>query len=448
MKATSLLLSMGFAAALYAPSAMLMAQVGTPNGNNSSQEDVNLQNIRLLVVRPNVGQWGGMNSVENPNALDKNHRLTFEIYAAQQLLDLANDLKTHPSGTYTSFAAAAQGQNFTAIYFTGDGVINSLSAADQASIRTQVTEGDMTQRAVVGTVGSANVLLGLVNLLNGNPVEDQPGQIFFTRTSKGGRTDLILMQGPDTTGAALLKKAALWKYETNPRLGDAGPWASNYAQQFRGTMNGGEWGANITVYKLNSTDPASDWWRVDTNVITVINNYDKAGGHCGWYTTYIKVTDTPVAANYPAAKPVLYEWMPTGTINDRSVTYSIGGGLEGGTSGGGGSVSGSYSATYGGADVQVVDHSSLTNATPSWTINFAGPDYTWYPWYVEPANTARSTFYNEPSAIYRVPKGAGLHLTIQSVVEHRYDTLKFYVFVLKIEYQKYWHTQTNTLHLY
>lgn len=127
----------------------------------------------------------------------------------------------------------------------------------------------------------------------------------------------------------------------------------------------------------------------------------------------------------------LYDYMPQGTLSERTQSFEIGGSLTTSDLG----ISAGYSESYSTPDMSIVDRSSFVNGVANWDVSFNGPSYTWYPFITKPANVARSSYKWDPSMIVKVPPGKKGVICINPTIRFRYDGIKYYFFVTKISGQ-------------
>lgn len=98
----------------------------------------------------------------------------------------------------------------------------------------------------------------------------------------------------------------------------------------------------------------------------------------------------------------LYEYAPTGTLSQQTITYTLGASLETKALG----VNGSYSSSYTNSDAKIIDTSSIRDNYANWRETFLG--YRTAGLSADPPSSiARSTFSSKRAAIFQTTNPAG-----------------------------------------
>lgn len=190
-------------------------------------------------------------------------------------------------------------------------------------------------------------------------------------------------------------------------FGDPSPpaqaWTTIAVNTVQASVNEGFEENNISVYRLNTTDPTSDYYMVYT-VPTVQPSWNGSCdgfSTCDWHT-YSRHLETNLT------QAGLTEHGPTGTIGTSSVSFTIGGSV--GPTGPGASASFGVSWTQ--PDVTTTDLS--TTSAGIWDENFGNALIRCNPAGGRVPPTSSGTFFSRQGTIFRVPGGT---TSIQPVVE-------------------------------
>lgn len=355
------------------------------------------------------------------------------LYDDENLINLAEGTSLEPSAVYTSLQDLPKDKSYEIVFIVGDSVLDSLGPADVSLLGAMAQAG-----TIIGTVGNGAHMRGVLNITDADDHAEPEGgsqaMLFFTYgVPDGSREDLLL-----TVDNMTLKQVfdGLFDWAV-PLLNSTGPhaaasegaWAADYSNDWRGSLAGGSYRLLVNGFKLKTDRTDYDWFLVTASIQSAITDYQKNSKRCGWYTQSMSlkaVVDTSRGGK-------LYDYMPTGTVGSTSRGFSIGGNLDTSAAG----VSAGYSESYEAPDAAIVDYSNYITNTAQWAMNFSGPGYTWYPWYREPAQVARSSYQTEPAFIVQTPKNRCVKVTIYPAVSQVKDTLKFKFFWLDVSQEGY-----------
>jgi hypothetical protein len=367
----------------------------------------------------------------------------FNCYQGEELSKLAQDESTPPTYSYDSFDQVPRDTTINIIYLAGDSVLDALPSSTISELSALVSEGNFV--GINGNGSHMRQVLDITDSADEATSSDSVPTVFFTYgVPDGAREDLLIsLETAPSTGNLLVTIIdwIYWIFEKHQiTIQNEGAWSATYSKDWRGSMGsgGGTYRFLVNVFKLNSNSASYDWYRVDASYQSAITGYSKTGGHCGWYTSAMNLTAKVDTTN----GSTLYEYMPTGTVSDRTEGFSIGGGLETGGAG----VNASYSLSYNTPDVTIQDNSNYVTNTAKWVITMVGPSYTWYPFYSEPANVARNSYQVQPSFIVQVPKNKAMTVRLNPEIKQQYDDLTFYFFVLSVK-TKWWSWTSGTLNV-
>ncbi len=243
-----------------------------------------------------------------------------------------------------------------------------------------------------------------------DPVLD-PGQI---------RSSLLLsaLQWAFTAGPDTAEMKALTLAPLAMEAAETGSWTSlpDLRKQWSWvTPNCCPWDYNtdanvFTVtadfYKIPDGKSGQDFYLIDVDSHHQANKdveYVASAGYCdsGWVGWYANERSLRLESYYPSSTS-LFEYGPTGTLSQETISISLGASLDTGAAG----VNGSYSTSYTNSDATVIDESSLADEYNSWRETFIGARYTAGPcplcvWYFQhPSQVARASFQSKRVAIY------------------------------------------------
>lgn len=367
-----------------------------------------------------------------------------DVYLNAQIANLMNGQAATPdyhfanlseiSASMTPFLAdLAMKKLRLTIYFTGNDVLSGLDSAGIEALK---------QLAAVGAVlavgnPDGSVLRNVLGMDSSRNLTGEPGSGTSAIYLLYGTDELLLpLEGMSVRD--ILTSIFKWIVEVDEKeqTRDGSPWTA-----LRGTV---DWRINnyfsdnntarflMEAYKLASTD-VKDWYRFDFSLTSTISSYGCGFGSlsCGWYTT-----DADLSAElfYGAQ---LYEYMPTGTLSNRTETLSIGGTLN--PSGPG--LTAGYTKTFSSPDMSIRDITNFSTNTAAWDLSFNGPDYRWWPFITEPASVARSTYTWQPSLVAHVPAGKRGVICVKPKIRYQKDN-GYYVFFALIfsGSAQYWST--------
>ncbi len=362
----------------------------------------------------------------------------FDVYQEEELSKLMRDEPTSPTHTYDSFDQVSADVSINVVYIVDDSVLDALPSSTIDALSAWAAAGSF-----IGVYGDGAHMREVLNITDETDkawISDPVPTVFFTYgVPDGSREDLLISLETHPTPGSILSVVidwVHWIFEKHQRVPQSdGAWNATYSKDWRGNMDGGSYRFLVNVFKLNTTNPSYDWYRVDTSYQSAITSYKADTGRCGWFTYSMNLTAQVDTSN----GGMLYEYMPTGTVSNRTEGFSIGGSLETGGAG----MSASYSMSYDTPDVTIQDTTNYVTNTAKWLISMVGPNYTWYPFYSEPANVARSSYQVQPSLIVQVPKNQSMKLSLHPEIGQQNDELTYYFVVLSVKSKRMYWTSSN-----
>ena len=322
-------------------------------------------------------------------------------------------------------------------YFENGRAVTKLAAWQVEYIQASAKQG-----AVVGIGGDDESLISAMSLQDSqsgvNPGEGVAYAFFSYALEDGVRDDYTLMLQSDgnlgrawsliyawadekISGTAVSQKSTLGSYvpEDAPLSAkytasdDYDPWLATYNTKLIAYGQNGDIAEAISVYKLDTSSEEYDWYRVDANTQGSTQNYYYDWDYCKNYIDKLQSS----FKSYTSKTGELWEYSPTTTQTNTSVSYDLGASLSGDVKkdpGAKAEISAGYSKSYDCYEVTIYDNSSLSYNKGEWRVEIEGPD--WWNWWFgfgnyQPSATAQSSYVYEPSTIWRVAKDHPLELT-------------------------------------
>ena len=395
---------------------ILVNPLGAGLVQESSEEmEVEIQDVQLLMITSNN---------------------SFLLYESEELQNLAHDIPTFPTKTYSSLNEVVADREVEIVYICDNKVLDSLNASDISTLSNMAEQG-----VFMGILGDGTHMREVLGIADANDytTTDEENIIFFTYGKPdGNREDLFLSLENSPTIGQLLNLLFEWVneiLEKHQELSSShGAWDADYTHEWKGNMDGGSYRFLVNVYKLNTERTDYDWYLVDVSYHSAITDYKKSGGRCGWFTSAMNLEANVDSSNGAS----LYEYMPTGTISNSTQSFTIGANLSAKPG-----LSASYSHSYNTPDVTIEDKSNYITNTAKWDVSFVGPDYTWYPFYKQPCKVARNSYETQPAFIVQVPKNQRMKVYLHPHIEHENDSLTYYFFFIKVKKQLCWWTSST-----
>jgi Bacterial Ig-like domain (group 3) len=227
-------------------------------------------------------------------------------------------------------------------------------------------------------------------------------------------SDATANDAPVSSSNAAAKK----KSKGESALGDAGPdtaaWTLLQKTSVSETLpNSNSALFNGTLYRLNSINPATDYYMVLTDSQSTPNFAgcaDPFFGPCGWYThkRLIGITIFDDVDNQQI-KGAVYDHGPTGTVTSNTTGFNVGGSIA--VAGPG--VSAGFSETWTTPSVTTTDQTNTDTA--GWQEDFAYSSLSGV------AGTSSGTFLSHQAVIFKVPGGSdniGISAQLSSVFDN------------------------------
>ena len=320
---------------------------------------------------------------------------------------------------------------------------NGRAVTQLADWQVEYIKASARQGAVVGIGGDDDSLVSAMNLQDSqsgvNPGEGASYAFFSYALEDGVRDDYTLMlksQGSlgrawsliyawaeeQISGAAVSQKSSLGSYvpedaplaEKYTSSSDGSdPWQATYNVKLNAYGQYGDISEAISVYKLDTTSEDYDWYRVDANTQASTQSYYSTWSSLHYYLNTVESK----FKSYTTSTGELWEYSPTTTQTNTSVSYDLGASLSTEVKkdpSAKGEVSAGYSKSYDCYEVTIYDSSSLARNKAEWSAEIQGPD--WLNWWFSfgdyyPSATAQTSYVYEPSTIWRVTKDKPLELT-------------------------------------
>jgi len=154
----------------------------------------------------------------------------------------------------------------------------------------------------------------------------------------------------------------------------------------------GDW----IVCKLTKSSDNFNWFVIHYMLMHAIrrDGYSCNTWKCGWF-----VENREIYSNFNQFNQRLHDADPVTTIGGIEVSVTLG--ISAGTDG----ISGGAFATwtYPKPDVEIYAYVYPVSNIANWIEKLRGPDYTWWPFIIEPAPVARSYYKSEPGVLEYSP---------------------------------------------
>jgi D-alanyl-D-alanine carboxypeptidase len=179
-------------------------------------------------------------------------------------------------------------------------------------------------------------------------------------------------------------------------VGDPEPppeaWTTLYVTTVQASAEGGAEEDNISVYRLNTTDPKTDYYLVYTVPTVQPNWHGNCDGieECDWHT-YSRLLGTGLTNGK------VTDHGPTGTINTSTASFSIGVSADG--------PSATFGASWSQPDVVTTDLTTVGGPASGWDEEFGNADIRCDPAFGRVPDTSSGTFLSRQGTIYSVPGG-------------------------------------------
>ncbi len=363
-------------------------------------------------------------------------------YEKEDLLNLLEGTADSPTKNFSSLSDVTfSSQILNIVFIKSDDIIASFSDSEKSILMAFFSDG-----FPIGTtepVINLRSVLG-INDSSSNPFALEADVVLFV-FSDGKQTFEKTITVSDSIGD-VFSSVVDWVHrvkdtKSSSQAGPAyysddvsGAWNSNYTKEYEATFDGGTGRFLINAYQLSDSSSSYDWYLFTFSIQSAISSYDSSTGHCGWFTSEMQIKAVVGDSG------TLYDYMPTTTVGSTSTGFSIGGGLSTSDAG----LSAEYSESYSIDDASYVDNSDYTTETAQWTIEFTGPDYTWYPWYDEPPSSATNSYQTDPAMIAQVNDGSCVYLDVYPKIRQDYDSLSIDWFTLDVSTTYTWWYDTDT----
>ena len=274
-----------------------------------------------------------------------------------------------------------------------------------ASARNAFRQGAIV-RIVGGTPKDFKRLLGVggVSVVPSPVPEQLVYQIVAARATKRGALHEFAQLGPAAPSSLDFLAYARWaekegrlalQEEEGVLLTEPGPPPQAWTQLYKTTSHstsqvGNVFQNTVSVYRLNDTDPAWDYYMVLTDPQSEPNFLScPIVGPCGWFT------QTRVFTMSTTPQMVLVDHGPNNPITNDSGSFTIGAILSPSPG-----VNASFTQAWQQPSVVTTDESNLAQGVGQWNEAFAGQRP-----FEPPPETSTGTFVSHQGSIFQVPGG-------------------------------------------
>jgi len=249
-----------------------------------------------------------------------------------------------------------------------------------------------------------------ISIINYDEIISTKNFIMFNENSVHTREEIITAAAEEVLGA--LPTSLLYEGTWQKKLenSDLIIFGDEYSQYY----------IRHEVYQLDVWDDVVDkeYWRTDSYIDHVINDYEKTTVHCG---PYIHSREIKIDASSASE---LYRYDPGDTPPDTTVTVNVGFAV---TYGGGG-FNINYGWSWSNPGVTYDTTADYYQKRVSTQDTFQGPNYCYWPWYYEgPCEQAYESYYMDVSNVMRTNVGSGFDLENQDSTWVLYDDYPYWL---------------------
>jgi hypothetical protein len=265
-------------------------------------------------------------------------------------------------------------------------------------------KGGMVE-SIGGDVDKINGWFG-INITGASNAASAPKAVAFRIASNGALHSMAVYSSgdvydsdSDTKPLSWLGALRNWEESENAPRGTPQPPAGAWTELSEWSKDYSDGKANhiydhVYVYRLNTNSKKYDWYLFFQQPYIRPYYYDPHCkgdilGKCGWYNKNLTITES-----FYQGGADLYDWSPTSTKTNSTVSVSVGGGLSDNTP----AASASFSTSYSQSSVTTSDESRPNDNVAEWNEQF---NHTGC--FQHTPDTSRAGFQSYNAAIYKFP---------------------------------------------